>query len=125
MHTIHKGGSADVGVGVSGSVGVVPGCVGAKAVVSPGGEIGVKTVADGGRVVNVEVTVEVAGGESAPKTTPTITKFATVLAARTATTIRRMVRRTQICFSQCIDHLYSSGLGHWSVGQNSKMPFLV
>jgi hypothetical protein len=92
---------------------------------SPGKEVGTNTGAVGrGVTVNSGWTVGVVG-ESSPKTTPTITRFATVLAARIAMKMRRIVMRMRISFSQCMDHLYSSDLGHWSVSQNSKMPFLV
>jgi hypothetical protein len=51
--------------------------------------------------------------------------LATVLAARIVPTIRRNVMRMHIFFSHCMDRSYSSAWGHSSVGQNSKIPFLV
>ena len=124
MHTNHAGESVDVAAGVDVSVGVMPG-ISVNVGTSPVPEIGIKNVFVERGIANTDVAVGVAEGASAPTTAPTITKFAAVLAARMAMNRRRIVMRTRISFSQCMVHLYSSGLGHWSVGQNSKMPFLV
>lgn len=125
MHTIHIVCSAIASVGTVISVDMVIGvCDGLDVDTSTAVAVGMRGVVFTSGVVNVEVTVAI-GAESAPKTTPAITKFATALAVNTATTIRRIVMRIQIFFSQCMDQLYSSGLGHCGRSQNSKIPFLV
>jgi hypothetical protein len=127
MHTIHSGASVEVGVGVNVSEGITPGIWVTVERAGPSGKEVGTDIAAVGRDVTVDRNwaVGVVVGESSPKTTPTITRFAAVLAAKTAMTRRRIVMRMRISFSQCMDHLYSSDLGHWSVSQNSKMPFLV
>jgi len=55
---------------------------------SPVPETGIKNVFVERGAAKVKVAVGVAGGASAPTTAPTITRFATALAARTVMTMR-------------------------------------
>ena len=119
-------------VGVSVSVGVVLDvCVGVFVVASVcvniprSVEVGARSVIVDGGVVDIGVKVRATEEGAASNTAPTMTKFTAVVAVRIAATMRRVVSRKQIFFSQCMDHSYSSGSGHWSIGQNSKIPFLV
>ena len=126
MHRIQISCSTDVSVGTGVSVDVVTGVCDGSSVDTPTVvAVAVRGVVLTSGMVNVEVTEATIGAESAPKATPAITKFATALAVNSATTIRRIVIRIQIFFSQCMDSLYSSGLGHCGRSQNSKIPFLV
>src|ERR1051325_9632716 len=113
MQTIDIGESVDVDVGVNRSVGVLL-SVGVKAATSSVPETGIRNVLVERGITNTDVGVGTAGGASAPTIAPTITRLATTLAARTVITMRCIVMRIRISFSQCMDHLYSSGLGHWS-----------
>jgi hypothetical protein len=91
---------------------VVPGMrVNADVDVSAAVEAGTEKVLVEEDVTITDVIVG-AGEESAPNTAPTIIKLATVLAARIVPTIRLSVIRMRISFSQCMDHSFSSGLGH-------------
>jgi hypothetical protein len=95
----------NVAVGTIASVTVTPGsgvCTGGdvSAVTAMLESVDVENAA-----VKAGVSVGAGGVESAPKTAPTIVKFAIVLAASTAITTRRIVIRTRISFSQCMTHL--------------------
>ena len=78
--------------------------------------VGTLTVAVGILVSNKEVGVGVVV-EAASKAAPTMIRFTKLATIRIAIAIRRAVIRMQILFFQCMDHSYSSSLGHSSMGQ--------
>jgi len=111
----------NVFAGVKDSVSVIPGAsvrrlpgvwVHIDVEVSPVAAVEIDSVTVEGEEVHTDIIVGVAGGESVPNTTPTIIKFATMLVATTRPTIRLIVMRIVIFFSQYMGHSFSSGLGH-------------